>query len=182
MAIQELDASPLPPSPFVRQFAEKLHYGRLDILDVGCCMGRNAIYLAQQGHTVIGVGDNVEELQVAQAHATGNVHFIAGDACRLPLRKQFDVVLFNEVLHLLDGYDSKGIIRALGALTKPDGFHVVSDYMGDKDNALDPFELRGLYSGGNWKILEYQEDPIGSIAVGDTSELTSLASIIAVKQ
>ena len=182
MATRSLDTSPLPPSPFVRQFAERIHYGRLDILDVGCCMGRNAIYLAQLGHNVVGVTKDVEELRVAKSNAVGNIRFIAADARKLPLRKQFDVVLFNEVLHQLDRHDGKKTIQALGALTKPDGFHVVSDYIGDKTDALDPLELRSMYAGSSWKVLEYQEDPIGSIAVGDVCELTSLASIIAVKQ
>lgn len=180
MAIQP-ETYALPPSPFIQQFAEKLRYGPLDILDVGCCMGRNALYLANQGHVVVGISNQVEELMVGKELAKGSVQFVAGDARQLPIRGQFDVVVMNEVLHQLTKPEGWKSIQILQELTKPGGFHAVSDYTGNHPAALGTFELRQLYAKQGWEVIEYYEEPETGFSFGEEDLISSLATIVAAK-
>lgn len=180
MSILKYESMALPPSPFVRRFADNLpRDSALDVLDAGCCMGRNAIHIAKLGHNVIGLNLLIDELQVAQKDAGGSVMFVAADIRRLPFQKKFDVVLMNEVLHMLPKYEARLAVHSLASVTRPGGFHAVSGYIGDRPQALQPFELRDLYSGPQWEIQSYYEDEPN---VEDSQAgLTTLATIVAVK-
>lgn len=168
-----------PPSQLVKRFAESLEYGPLYVLDAGCCTGRNSRYLASLGHSVIGLSLDMDELKTARDNAPETARFIAADVRCMPLHSSFDVILMNEVMHQLPKSEEKFVINSLKKITKPNGFHVISDYIGDKPNALNPGELYGLYAEPGWKILDYYEDLPAPTPWG---ELNSIASIIAFRK
>lgn len=182
MSIDHSHKTQLPPSPFIRQVGEMMKYGRLDVLDVGSCMGRNATHLARLGHKVIGMDIGLDELITANQEAQGDVSFVAADARHLPFRGMFDLVLMNEVLHFIPKDEHKIVMRGLTAITKPGGFHAVSGYIGDKPHALNSRELYEMYTKPGWEIIEYNEDLPSINPVADRVELTSLASIIAMRK
>jgi len=172
----------LPPSPFVRHVSELVTYGPLDVLDVGCCMGRNALYLASLSHNVIAVDTDVDAVVVANSMAPANLHVVAAEATKLPFYKKFDLILLNEVLHQIPVDETKLVINSIKSLTKPGGFNAVSGYIGDKPEALESRQLYDYYANSNWNIIEYSEDTSTSIRYGQTDELTSLARLFAIRK
>lgn len=175
-----------PASPFIRRFAETLDFGMaLDVLDVGCCRGRNSLHIAKLGHNVIGLSNELSDLVVAKAYAESTpdikCSFVAGDARRLMFNTQFDLVLVNEVLHQIPKADAGGVITKLKAITKPGGFHLVSDYLTTNGKGFEPFELLDMYSEKSWEIVEHHEDLPAKHVFGDKEEFTSLATIVAHK-
>jgi len=64
----------------------------MTVIDVGCGAGR---HLAMLGDRLrIGVGVDYEHASIVEAHrrsAAGRLHFVTGDATRLPIRASFDV-------------------------------------------------------------------------------------------
>jgi 2-polyprenyl-3-methyl-5-hydroxy-6-metoxy-1,4-benzoquinol methylase len=184
MTIEEPRPTLLPPSPFIRRFANQLSgVAPLDVLDVGCCTGRNAIHFAELGHNVFALDDKVDDLTAAQEAARGSVLFVAGDARKLMFHKMFDVVIMNETLHQMPKPDARQVLKSLRSVTNPGGFHAVSDYVADsKPNALAPFELLDAYNTSGWRILEYHEDPVTTRNFGDYEVVDSLATIITMRE
>jgi ubiquinone/menaquinone biosynthesis C-methylase UbiE len=64
----------------------------MTVIDVGCGTGRHLAML--RGRLRIGVGVDYEHASIVEAHrhaAARGVHFVTGDATRLPIRASFDV-------------------------------------------------------------------------------------------
>ncbi|MEE2787599.1 MAG: class I SAM-dependent methyltransferase [Myxococcota bacterium] len=75
------------------------HFGQgaSSFLELGCGSGRDALYLAQQGHHVVGTDLDVETLNELQHRfASESVAFVPADAARLHFPDDaFDVVFHN---------------------------------------------------------------------------------------
>lgn len=183
MAIKQQNPETLPPSPFIRKLAEHIDYGQtLDVLDIGCCMGRNAIYMANQGHRVVGIDKNIDDLLIAKKLARGKVMFVAADARQLMFSKMFDVIMANEVLHQMTKPEARQVLKSLTGLTRPGGIHLVSDYIADKPSAMAPFEIFDSYDKAHWEIIEYSEDPVSFREHGGVETVDSLAMIAAMRK
>lgn len=181
MAIQSVETV-LQPTPFIQEAAAMLRFGPMDILDLGCGTGKSAHYLAELGHRVLAMDNDIELLQQAQAATNPAIRYMAGDITQPPLAHgtRFDVVLVNEVTQHLP--DRKAFIRSLDGLTKVGGLHMVSGYVGDKPGAFDPLELRSYYQHPDWLICHHDEDAeLRAIRANGSFELQSLAKIIAYK-
>jgi 2-polyprenyl-3-methyl-5-hydroxy-6-metoxy-1,4-benzoquinol methylase len=152
----------LPPDPFIRKFAAHLSLHQqveLEMLDIGCGTGRNARYLAAEGHTVFGITNDPYELRDAERYAvesgvSDNSVYIQADARNLPeFGQQFDAVIITELLHLLTKRQSTALLDFSARLVRPGGFHVVSGYVADpsvltahnREHCLAPDELRLAY-------------------------------------
>ena len=63
----------------------------MTVIDVGCGTGRHLAMLRDR--ILIGVGVDCEHAYILEAHravGVGHVHFVTGDATRLPVRARFD--------------------------------------------------------------------------------------------
>lgn len=71
------------------------------ILEVGCGTGRTATTLAKMGHTVtaVDIREGMINKAIKRAANEGvNIHFIVGDACKLPFDDHcFDIVIIESV-------------------------------------------------------------------------------------
>ena len=95
----------------------------VQILDLGCGLGNNAIYLGSKGHKVLGVdfsADAVREakrrLKDAGSPATDNVTFQLADALRLKTGlagQQFDCLLDSALLHALQPAAQVQYVRSI---------------------------------------------------------------------
>lgn len=75
---------------------------KADILEIGCGNGRDSIYLANQGHKVVGIDIVPEAVKMAKEKGMGilNVSFEIGNAERLKFgRESFDAVYSIAALH-----------------------------------------------------------------------------------
>ena len=95
------------------------------VLDVGCGLGDNAIFLARQGHQVTGI--DIAPAAIAQAKQRAEQHgvdvtFAVADATSLAgLDGQFDSVLDGACYHTLDEDARDDYAAALHRATRPDG-------------------------------------------------------------
>lgn len=97
-----------PPNAVLMAHAARLAgWGPLDILDIGCGAGRNALPLAQAGHRVTGVDRAPNMLEAAREGATragvaDRCRFLAGDMDALGVASSFDLVIAHGVWNLAD--------------------------------------------------------------------------------
>jgi tellurite methyltransferase len=142
---------------------------RSSVLDVGCGEGRNAIFLAGQGHDV----DAFDLSQAGVAKAQGiaaregvRVRFWAQDLADFQFGKDYDVILSHGVLHLPEKLVRDAFIARAQARTRPGGLHFIGVFTNRRpatpDNApftrslFDVGELPAKYAG--WEIVHHLED------------------------
>ncbi|MFX0206192.1 MAG: class I SAM-dependent methyltransferase [Candidatus Hodarchaeota archaeon] len=94
------------------------------ILDVGCGVGRIAIYLQNKGHKVVGFDSCPEALEIAQARGLEST--ILGNICELenpPLFNTFDAILMmgNNFGICGDIPKTKNLIKRFQSLLSPSG-------------------------------------------------------------
>lgn len=184
----------LPPSQFIRDAAERLDFEMpARILDLGCGEGRNSLYLASLGHSVIGVTRDLEEASIAARTAQElgmmTAHFVVGDVRHLPVQGSFDAVIATEVMHLMPKSAARQTVEEAQRRTRVGGLHLLSGYTVDeatvvprKPRYFGPGELHGMYSSQtHWEVIAYEEDPTILHEFGGTVHVSSLARIIAQK-
>ena len=141
---------------------------RSSALDVGCGEGRNAIFLAGQGHDVDAFDlsqAGIAKAQTIAAREGVRVRFWAQDLADFQFGKDYDVILSHGVLHLPEKLVRDTFIARAQARTKPGGLHFVGIFTNRRpatpDNApfthslFDVGELPAKYAG--WEILHHLE-------------------------
>lgn len=101
-----------------------------DVLDLGCGLGDNAIYLAQQGFTVTGLDISATALITAERRAVDagvNVRFAVADATTLAgYTDAFDTVIDSGMFHCLPDADKRDYAAAAHRATREDATLLLS--------------------------------------------------------
>jgi SAM-dependent methyltransferase len=94
-----------------------------DVLDIGCGLGDNAVYLAQQGHPVTGLDISPTALITAERRAKDaavDIRFAVSDATKLDgYTDAFDTVIDSGMYHCLDDDGKRSYAAALHRATRP---------------------------------------------------------------
>lgn len=128
------------PDENLVSYLEKKMIQPSKVLELGCGAGRNAIYLAKQGCSVVGVDVSDRALQLAQERvdeANINVEFIASNIFELDLQEEsFDFIYDSGCFHHIAPHRRVTYIELIHTLLKPNGYF-----------ALCSFEEQGAYGG-----------------------------------
>lgn len=97
-----------------------------DVLDIACGEGYGAAMLAQVAQRVVGIDvDRAAVAHAAAEYAGANLHYIAGDARRIPLATgSLDVVVSFETLEHFA--EQEEFLAQLARILRPDGVLIIS--------------------------------------------------------
>lgn len=116
------------PQPEIIRFAEAKEITG-EVLDVGCGTGENALYLAKQGHKVVGVDIVPEAIRRAKIKAESrglDASFLVRDALHLQgLRRRFDTVIDSGLFHSFSDDQRTTFRESLSSVLKSGGSYLM---------------------------------------------------------
>ena len=134
-----------------------------EVLDIGCGLGDNAIYLASRGHSVTGLDGSaaaIEEARRRAAAAGVNVTFDVADATDLSgYEGRFDTVVDSALFHCLDDDGRQAYMAALYRATRPGArLHLSCFSDGNINGVIAPAgavpeaNIRDTLTANGWRI------------------------------
>lgn len=119
-----------PPTKTLVAFLEGALRDTSTVLDVGCGQGRDALWLAKAGHKVVGIDPSSVGIAQLQEIATKQglaITAVVADLENFQAAEDFDCVLFDRTLHMLDEGPRLSGFKRLLETVKPAGCVVVVD-------------------------------------------------------
>lgn len=134
-----------------------------EVLDIGCGLGDNAIYLASRGHSVTGLDGSptaIEKARDRAAQAGVSVNFNVADATSLTgYEGRFDTVVDSALYHCLDDDGRHAYAASLYRATRPGAkWHLFCFSDGNVNGIVAPLgsvpesNLRDTLTANGWRI------------------------------
>ena len=138
-----------------------------DVLDIGCGLGDNAVYLAKNGHKVTGLDISPTALITAERRAKDagvDVTFAVADSTKLDgYTDAFDTVIDSGLFHSLDDQGRRSYATAVHRATRPGATLLLSCFsdanpVGEEwpRPAVSEETLRGVLGGAGWDIASLE--------------------------
>jgi SAM-dependent methyltransferase len=134
-----------------------------DVLDIGCGLGDNAVYLAQQGFNVTGLDLSPTALITAERRAKDagvTVQFAVTDSTKLEgYTEAFDTVVDSGMFHCLDDDGKRSYAAAAHRASRPGATLLLSCFSDANPSdeewprpAVSEQTLRDVLGGAGWDI------------------------------
>lgn len=137
-----------------------------DVLDIGCGLGDNAVYLAKNGHTVTGLDISPTALKTAEQRAKDagvEVKFAVADSTKLDgYTDAFDTVIDSGLFHSLDDDGRRSYTAAVHRATRPGATLLLSCFSDANPVGKEPRPavseetLRDVLGGAGWDITSLE--------------------------
>ncbi|MDG1118460.1 MAG: class I SAM-dependent methyltransferase [Flavimaricola sp.] len=124
----------------------------LRVLDVGCGQGRDAVFIARKGHSVIGVDlspNGIRDLNKAAKAEQLSIEGVVADISTYTPEGDFDVVLIDRTLHMLPRKERLEALGRLIGFVRPGGWVLIADEPANMQDFKDAFAASDLV----WDIL-----------------------------
>jgi len=148
------------PVPFVTEALTAFKRRKIrHVLDLGCGVGRNAVYLAKNGFDVVGVDVSASALRLAKQWVREenlkNVVFLQATMTSIPLDDaQFDAVISVSVIHHAVKRDIEKTVDEVYRILKRNGL-----FLANLTSVKDPRYGRGKkVEAGTFRTLEAFEE------------------------
>jgi SAM-dependent methyltransferase len=150
-----------------------------EVLDIGCGLGDNAVYLAKQGHEVIGLDISPTALITAERRARDagvSIRFAVADATKLDgYTAAFETVIDSGMYHCLDDDGKHAYAAALHRATRPGATLLLSCFSdanpqeaeGLRPPMVSEETLRETLGGAGWNITSLEPATV-RLTLGDT--------------
>ncbi|MCA9365596.1 class I SAM-dependent methyltransferase [Candidatus Kaiserbacteria bacterium] len=120
------------------------------VLDLGCGQGRDALFIARKGHSVLGV--DIAETGIKQMLSDAkkeslNIKGVVKNIKEYMPDEYFDVVVIDRTLHMLpEESDRIGVLENLVDFVKKDGYVLIAD---EKSNLP---AIREFFVKAGWTV------------------------------
>lgn len=140
-----------PPFQQFVEFFDNFDQQNCRVLDLGCGQGRDALFIARKGHSVLGVDlseTGITQMLMDARKESLSIEGVVADIVEFKPSEEFDVILLDRVLHMLrDDDDRISVLETICQHTKPHGFVLIADTPQNMDLLLEFFERkRGLWN------------------------------------
>jgi 2-polyprenyl-3-methyl-5-hydroxy-6-metoxy-1,4-benzoquinol methylase len=120
-----------PPFPEILSFFERFDGSQVKVLDLGCGQGRDALPIARMGHSIVGVDvskTGVTQMVDAAKRESLAVKGEVADISEYIPNENYDVVVLDRVLHMLDGDEQRlSVLDKSSVATLQGGYIVIAD-------------------------------------------------------
>ncbi len=136
---------------------------KAQVLDLGVGEGRNALFLARQGFSVLGIDaapTAIERLNEVAKKEQLPLRGKVATVSQYQFGHKFDLILAIGLLHFLSQEVGHQLVARMKAATNPGGFNIVAALAEQHPFHAKPHvyahqELKRLYD--DWKIIDYRE-------------------------
>jgi SAM-dependent methyltransferase len=153
-----------------------------DVLDIGCGLGDNAVYLARHGFTVTGLDISPTALITAERRAADagvTVTFAVADATRLEgYHDAFDTVIDSGMFHTLDDDEKRRYAAAVHRATRTGATLLMSCFSDANPPgpqrprpAVSEQTLRDVLGGAGWDIVSLEPSTVRREEDGTVTEM-----------
>ena len=137
-------------------------------LDLGCGVGRNALYLSLKGFDVTAWDKNADSIarvnEIISLEGLANITADIRDLNQLQLAEQYNFIFSTVVLMFLQPDSIPSLINNMQTHTLPGGYNLIVAAMDTPDYpcvmpfpfTFKPGELKNYYE--HWEIIKYNED------------------------